>query len=80
MSPHDAIIVPGEDLAAAVRALASCSHLMAWCGAHAGPHYHQAVPALTRAAGHEQTAGELYYEVSAAADRLGAALPERGLR
>lgn len=80
MSPHDAIIVPGEDPAGAVQVPASCSHLMTWYGGHAGPPCHQAVPALTRAAGHEQTAGELYYQVSTAADRIGAALPEGSLQ
>lgn len=51
--------------------LASCSHLLAWLGAHAGPEYHQAVPVITRAAGRERTAGELYYDVAAAAGLLG---------
>lgn len=72
--------LPAGDLAAAGQVLASCSHLLAWLGAHAGPEYHEAVPAITRAAGREQTAGELYYEVSSIADRLGGALPEEGLR
>ncbi|MBO0806561.1 MAG: hypothetical protein J2P25_26215, partial [Nocardiopsaceae bacterium] len=71
---------PAPDLAGAVRALAACSHLLAWCGSHGGPGYREAVGAFTRDAGRELTAGELYYEVSAAADRLGAVLPEGGLQ
>lgn len=80
MSGHDAIAVPAPDLADAVRVLSACSHLLAWCGANGGPGYRQAVGAFTRNAGRELTAGELYYEVSTAADRLGAILPEGGLR
>ena len=78
--PHDGPFLTAAELAAVSQALASCSHLLAWCGAHAGPGYHQAVPASTRAAGRERTAAQLYYEVSTAADRLGAVLPEGGLR
>ena len=62
--------LPAGDPAAIGQVLASCSHLLAWCGAHAGPAYHQAVPVLTRAAGRERSAGELYYDVTLAAGLL----------
>ena len=67
------VVLTGEETAMVRQVLVSCSHLLAWAGAHAGPAWHQAVPEITAAAGCGRTAGSLYYEASLAVDCLDSA-------
>ena len=71
--PGQDAVLASEDIAMVRQVLVSCSHLLAWAGAHAGPAWHQAVPQITAAAGCGRTAGSLYYEASLAVDCLDSA-------
>jgi hypothetical protein len=62
--------LPAAGLAGTGQVPASCPHLRAWCGAHAGLARRQSVPALSRAAGRERTAGELHHDATLAAGML----------
>jgi hypothetical protein len=78
--PHEDAVLSGDEIAALRQTLVSCSHLLAWAGAHAGPAWHQAVAEISRAAGRARTAGALYYDVSLAIDYLDFAPPARSNR
>jgi len=78
--PHQDAVLSGEEIAVLRQILVSCSHVLAWAGAHAGPDYHQAVAEISRAAGRARTAGALYYDVSLAIDYLDFAPPARSTR
>ena len=74
---QDAVL--SADAAGFIRqALVSCTHALAWAGAHAGPDYHQAVAGITGNAGRGATAGSLYYDVCLAIDYLDFAPPAEG--
>ena len=76
---EDALLT-SEEIAMVRQVLVSCSHLLAWAGAHAGPAWHQAAAEITAAAGRGRTAGGLYYDVNLAIDYLDFAAPARSSR
>jgi len=73
--PGQDAVLASEEIAMVRQVLVSCSHLLAWAGAHAGPDYHQAAAEITAAAGRGRTAGGLYYDVNLAIDYLDFAAP-----
>jgi len=73
--PGQDAVLASEEIAMVRQVLVSCSHLLAWAGAHAGPDYHQAAAEITAAAGRGRTAGRLYYDVNLAIDYLDFAAP-----
>jgi len=73
--PGQDAVLSSEEIAMLRQVLVSCSHLLAWAGAHAGPDYHQAAAQITAAAGRGRTAGGLYYDVNLAIDYLDFAAP-----
>lgn len=68
--PEDDALLTPEAIGFIRQALVSCTHALAWAGAHAGPDYHQAVARITGAAGRGSTAGSLYYDACLAIDYL----------
>ena len=76
---EDALLT-SEEIAMVRQVLVSCSHLLAWAGAHAGPAWHEAAAEITAAAGRGRTAGGLYYDVNLAIDYLDYATPARSTR
>jgi hypothetical protein len=73
--PDQDAVLASEEIAMVRQVLVSCSHLLAWAGAHAGPDYHEAAADITAAAGRGRTAGGLYYDVNLAIDYLDFAAP-----
>ena len=73
--PGEDAVLTGEEIAMVRQVLVSCSNLLAWAGAHAGPEYHEAAAEITAAAGRGRTAGGLYYDVNLAIDYLDFAAP-----
>jgi hypothetical protein len=73
--PDQDAVLASEEIAMVRQVLVSCSHLLAWAGAHAGPDYHEAAAEITAAAGRARTAGGLYYDVNLAIDYLDFAAP-----
>ena len=71
---EDALLT-SEEIAMVRQVLVSCSNLLAWAGAHAGPDWHEAAAQITAAAGRGRTAGGLYYDVNLAIDYLDFAAP-----
>ena len=78
--PGEDAVLASEEIAMVRQVLVSCSHLLAWAGAHAGPHWHEAAAQITAAAGRGRTAGGLYYDVNLAIDYLDFAAPARSSR
>lgn len=77
--PHQDAIVPGEDITRIRQALAACSNLLAWAGAHGGEDFQMAVIQASERAGHCRAPGAMYAEVSLAIDLLDFA-PARSTR
>jgi hypothetical protein len=73
--PGQDAVLASEEIAMVRGVLVSCSNLLAWAGAHAGPAWHQAAAEITAAAGRGRTAGGLYYDVNLAIDYLDFAAP-----
>jgi hypothetical protein len=73
--PDENAVLTSEEIAMVRQVLVSCSHLLAWAGAHAGPAWHEAAAEITAAAGRGRTAGALYYDVNLAIDYLDFAAP-----
>jgi len=78
--PDQDAVLTSEEIAMVRQVLVSCSHLLAWAGAHAGPAYHEAAAQITAAAGRGRTAGGLYYDACLAIDYLDFASPAGGSR
>jgi hypothetical protein len=78
--PDQDAVLTSEEIAMVRGVLVSCSNLLAWAGAHAGPEYHQAAAQITAAAGRGRTAGGLYYDVNLAIDYLDFAAPAESSR
>ena len=78
--PDQDAVLASEEIAVVRQVLVSCSHLLAWAGAHAGPAWHQAAAEITVAAGQGRTAGGLYYDVNLAIDYLDFAPAARSRR
>jgi hypothetical protein len=78
--PGQDAVLTSEEIAMVRGVLVSCSNLLAWAGAHAGPQYHQAAAQITAAAGRGRTAGGLYYDVNLAIDYLDFAAPAESSR
>ena len=78
--PDEDAVLTSEEITMVRQVLVSCSHLLAWAGAHAGPDYHQAAAEITAAAGRGRTAGGLYYDTCLAIDYLDFAAPARSSR
>jgi hypothetical protein len=78
--PGQDAVLSGEEIAMVRGVLVSCSNLLAWAGAHAGPAWHQAAAEITAAAGRGRTAGGLYYDVNLAIDYLDFAAPAKSSR
>jgi len=78
--PDQDAVLASEEIAMVRQVLVSCSHLLAWAGAHAGPDWHEAAAEITAAAGRGRTAGGLYYDVNLAIDYLDFAAPARSSR
>ncbi len=68
--PGEDAVLASEEIAMVRQVLVSCSNLLAWAGAHAGPAWHEAAAEITAAAGRGRTAGGLYYDVNLAIDYL----------
>jgi len=77
--PDQDAVLTSEEIAMVRQVLVSCSHLLAWAGAHAGPAWHQAAADIT-AAGHERTAGGISYDACLAIDYLDFAAPAESSR
>ena len=77
---HEDALLTSEEIAMVRQVLVSCSHLLAWAGAHAGPAWHEAAAEITAAAGRGRTAGGLYYDACLAIDYLDFAAPARSSR
>jgi hypothetical protein len=75
--PGEDAVLTSEEITMVRAVLVSCSNLMAWAGAHAGPAWHEAAAEITAAAGRGRTAGGLYYDVNLAIDYLDFAAPAR---
>lgn len=73
--PDEDAVLSSEEIAMVRQVLVSCSNLLAWAGAHAGPAWHEAAAEITAAAGRERTAGGIYYDVNLAIDYLDFAAP-----
>jgi hypothetical protein len=73
--PDEDAVLASEEIAMIRQVLVSCSHLLAWAGAHAGPDWHEAAAQITAAAGQGRTAGGLHYDVNLAIDYLDFAAP-----
>ncbi|HTQ92251.1 MAG TPA: hypothetical protein VMK84_22435 [Streptosporangiaceae bacterium] len=73
--PGQDAVLSSEEITMVRQVLVSCSHLLAWAGAHGGPDYHQAAAEITAAAGRGRTAGGLYYDACLAIDYLDFAAP-----
>jgi hypothetical protein len=73
--PGQDAVLASEEIAMVRQVLVSCSDLLAWAGAHAGPAWHEAAAEITAAAGQGRTAGGLYYDVNLAIDYLDFAAP-----
>jgi hypothetical protein len=78
--PHEDAVLTSEEIAMVRQVLVSCSDLLAWAGAHAGPAWHEAAAEITAATGHGRTAGGIYYDVNLAIDYLDFAAPARSSR
>jgi hypothetical protein len=78
--PDEDAVLTSEEIAMVRQVLVSCSNLLAWAGAHAGPAWHQAAAQITAAAGRRRTAGGIYYDVNLAIDYPGFAAPARSSR
>ena len=78
--PDQDAVLASEEIAMVRQVLVSCSNLLAWAGAHAGPDWHEAAAQITAAAGRGRTAGGLYYDVNLAIDYLDFATPARSTR
>jgi hypothetical protein len=78
--PDQDAVLTSEEIAMVRQVPVSCSHLLAWAGAHAGPDYHEAAAEITAAAGRGRTAGGLYYDVNLAIDYLDFAAPAGSCR
>jgi hypothetical protein len=78
--PDQDAVLASEEIAMARQVLVSCSNLLAWAGAHAGPAWHQAAAEITAAAGRGRTAGGLYDDVNLAIGYLDFAAPARSSR
>ena len=78
--PGEDAVLASEEIAMVRQVLVSCSDLLAWAGAHAGPAWHQAAAEITAAAGRGRTAGGLYYDINLAIDYLDFAAPARSSR
>ena len=78
--PGQDAVLASEEIAMVRGVLVSCSNLLAWAGAHAGPAWHEAAAEITAAAGRGRTAGGLYYDVNLAIDYLDFAAPARSSR
>jgi hypothetical protein len=78
--PGEDAVLTSEEIAMVRQVLVSCSDLLAWAGAHAGPAWHEAAAQITAAAGHGRTAGGIYYDVNLAIDYLDFAAPVRTSR
>jgi hypothetical protein len=73
--PDEDAVLASEEIAMVRQVLVSCSNLLAWAGAHAGPAWHEAAAEITAVAGRGRTAGGLYYDVNLAIDYLDFAAP-----
>jgi hypothetical protein len=78
--PGEDAVLASEEIATVRQVLVSCSNLLAWAGAHAGPAWHEAAAEITAAAGQVRTAGGIYYDVNLAIDYLDFAAPARSSR
>jgi hypothetical protein len=78
--PDQDAVLTSQEIAMVRQVLVSCSHLLAWAGAHAGPAWHQAAADITAAAGHGRTAGGIYYDACLAIDYLDFAAPAESSR
>ena len=76
---EDAILT-GEEITVIRQALAACSNLLAWAGAHAGQDFGAAVIQASELAGHCRSPGGLYYDVNLAIDYLDFAPATRSTR
>lgn len=73
--PDQDAVLTSEEIAMVRQVLVSCSNLLAWAGAHAGPAWHEAAAQITAATGRGRTAGGIYYDVNLAIDYLDFAAP-----
>ena len=78
--PHEDARLTSEEITVIRRALATCSNLLAWAGAHAGPDFRAALTQASQAAGHPRSPSGLYYDVNLAIDYLNYAPAARNTR
>jgi hypothetical protein len=77
---HEDALLTGEEITVIRQALAACSNLLAWAGAHADPDFRAAVIQASQAAGHGRSPRGLYYDVNLAIDYLDFAPAARSAR
>ena len=78
--PHEDALLTSEEITMIRHALAACSNLRAWAGAHAGPDFREAVIQASEHTGHSRSPGGLHYDVNLAIDYLDFAPPARSTR
>ena len=78
--PGEDAVLASEEIAMVRGVLVSCSNLLAWAGAHAGPDFAAAVIQASELAGDSRSPGALYYDVSLAIDCLDFAPAARSTR
>jgi hypothetical protein len=67
---HEDARLTGEEITVIRQALATCSNLLAWARAHAGPDFRAALTQASQAAGHSRSPGGLHDDVNLAIDYL----------
>ena len=77
---HEDARLTGEEITVIRGALAACSNLLAWAGAHAGPGFRAAVIQASGAGGRSRSPGGLYHDVNLAIDYLDYAPAARSTR
>ena len=77
---HEDARLTSEEITVIRQALATCSNLLAWAGAHASPDFRAAITQASQATGHSRSPGGLYYDVNLAIDYLDYAPAARSTR
>ena len=78
--PHQDALLPAGDAARMRQILVTCSQLLAWAEAHAGPQFAAAAQEVAEAAGFSRAPGALAGEVNLAIDTLDFSQPIRSAR
>jgi hypothetical protein len=78
--PHQDALLPAGDAARMRQILVTCSQLLAWAQAHAGPQFAAAAQEVAEAGGFSRAPGALACEVNLAIDTLDFSAAARSTR